>query len=130
MSPVPMRSPVGLIVDDEPMVRAVFREALRRVGIQVFEAATGCSALALAQATTPDFVITDLQMPGGDGLELCRTLRGDPALHRVRIVVVSGVASAQAAAAVAAGCDAVIEKPCTPAKLVATVQRLLALSTP
>lgn len=122
--------PVGIVVDDEPMIRAVFSEALRRVGIQVLEAASGGSALALAQATTPDFVITDIQMPGGDGIELCRTLRGDPALNGVRIVVVSGMASTEGAAAVAAGCDAVIEKPCTPAVLVATIQRLLALRTP
>jgi len=125
-----MRVPVGLVVDDEPMIRAVFSEALRRVGIQVLEAASGCSALALAQATTPDFVVTDVQMPGGDGIELCRTLRGDPALHGIRIVVVSGMASAQGASAVAAGCDALIEKPCSPAVLVATIQRLLALQTP
>jgi two-component system response regulator MprA len=125
-----MAAPVGLVVDDEPMIRAVFSEALRRSGILVFEAASGSSALALAQATTPDVVVTDIQMPGGDGIELCRTLRGDPALNRVRIVVVSGMAATQGAAAVAAGCDAVIEKPCRPTVLIATIQRLLALPTP
>jgi len=125
-----MKAPVGLVVDDEPMVRAVYSEALRRAGILVFEAASGSTALRLAQATTPDVVITDIQMPGGDGIELCRTLRGDPALNRVRIVVVSGMAATQGAAAVAAGCDAVIEKPCMPTVLIATIQRLLALPTP
>lgn len=121
-----MAAPVGLVVDDEPMIREVFSEALRRAGLQVFEAADGGTALRLAKANRPDVVITDIQMPGGDGLELCRTLRADPSLQRVRIVVVSGMAATQGAAAVAAGCDAVIEKPCRPTVLVATVQRLLA----
>jgi len=125
-----MRAPIGLVVDDEPMIRAVFVEALRRAGVQVLEAADGRSALALAQATTPDFVVTDIQMPEGDGLELCRTLRADPALQHVRIVVVSGMGAAQVTEAVAAGCDAVIEKPCAPSLLVETIQRLLILRTP
>ncbi len=98
-----MRAPIGLVVDDEPMIRAVFGEALRRAGIQVFEAADGRSALALAQDMTPDFVVTDIQMPQGDGLELCRMLRSDPGLQHIRIVVVSGMAAAQVAEAVAAG---------------------------
>jgi len=125
-----MRAPIGLIVDDEPLIRAVFGEALRRAGVQVFEAADGRSALALAQATTPDFVVTDIQMPRGDGLELCRMLRDDPRLQHVRIVVVSGMAATKASEAVAAGCDAVIAKPCAPTLLVETIQRLLMLRKP
>jgi CheY-like chemotaxis protein len=122
-----MAAPIGLVVDDEPMIREVFCEALRRAGIQVLEAENGSAALRIAKTTTPDFIVTDIEMPGGDGLELCRTLRGDPVLHGVRIVVVSGMASTQGAAAVAAGCNAVLEKPCTPSVLVATIKHLLAV---
>lgn len=125
-----MTVPKGLVVDDEQMVREMFCEALRRSGLQVFEASGGQSALRLAKTTTPDFVVTDIDMADGDGLELCRTLRGDPALQGIRIVVVSGMAASHEAEAVAAGCDAVLDKPCSPASLVATVRRLLAAQTP
>lgn len=124
-----MVAPVGLVVDDEPMIREVFCEALRRAGIRVLQAENGSVALRLAKSTTPDFIVTDLEMPGGGGLELCRALRDDSVLHGVRIVVVSGLAASQTVAAVAAGCDAVIEKPCKPSVLVATIQHLLALRT-
>ena len=87
-------------------------------------------ALALAKEVSPDVIVTDIEMPECDGLELCRRLRGDPDLHHVRIVVVSGVAAVEGEAAVAAGCDAVIEKPCRPSVLVETIRLALARRPP
>jgi CheY-like chemotaxis protein len=70
-------------------------------------------------------VVTDLQMPDLDGLELCRRLRRTPATAKLLIVVVSADAVTQRDQAIAAGCDVVLEKPCSPALLVTTIQRLL-----
>ena len=117
----------GIIVDDEAEVRALFAEVCRRAGMRVLQAETGHVALALAKAQAPDFIVTDINMPECDGLELCRRLRGDPDLHHVRIVVVSGVAAVEGEAALAAGCDAVIEKPCPPKLLVETIWQVLSL---
>jgi CheY-like chemotaxis protein len=64
-------------------------------------------------------------MPDLDGLELCRRLRRAPTTAKLLIVVVSGAAATQRDEAVAAGCDVVLEKPCSPAVLVTTIQRLL-----
>jgi two-component system, OmpR family, phosphate regulon response regulator PhoB len=120
-----MRTLTGIVVDDEPPVRTLFARVLRRAGMQVFEAESAKVALALAQTTSPDFVVTDKEMPETDGIELCRRLRDEPAFKDLRIVVVSGSASQQAVDAIAAGCDAVLAKPCSSKTLLETIQRLL-----
>lgn len=115
----------GVVADDEPQIRAIFAGILRTAGIQVFEAEGGAAAMALARSTKADFVLTDLQMPGVDGLEVCRQLRSDPALKNVRIIVVSGADQDQRDRAIIAGCDVVLSKPCSPALLLETIRQLL-----
>lgn len=65
-------------------------------------------------------------MPGMDGLALCRALRHDAATRDVPVLVVSGEDPSQLRAALEAGCDAVLTKPCTGARLVSMVEHLLA----
>ena len=64
-------------------------------------------------------------MPDLDGLEMCRRLRQTPITAKLLIVMVSAAAATERDKAVAAGCDVVLEKPCSPALLVTTIQRLL-----
>ena len=118
--------PTGLVVDDEPEVRRLFATVLRRASIRVFEAESGDAALALLETARPDFVVTDVEMPGISGVELCRQLRSHAAFEKVVIVVVSGAAGAAGHEAIAAGCDAVLPKPCPPRVLLSTIERLLA----
>ena len=121
-----MTTSIGLVVDDDARIRALFSEALRRGGMQVLEAKSGRDALRLARTASLAFVVTDIEMPGVDGLELCRRLRRTPATAELPIVVVSGSAVERRSDAIAAGCDAVLEKPCSLALLLATIRRLLA----
>jgi CheY-like chemotaxis protein len=125
-----MRTLTAIVIDDEPSLRALFAKVLRRAGMQVFEAESAKAALALAQTTNPDLVVTDIEMPEVDGIELCRRLRADHGSKDLRIVVVSGDASKQGADAIAAGCDAVLAKPCTPATLLKTIHHLLPKPVP
>lgn len=67
-----------LVVDDEPMMVNLLRTGLRYEGFEVEGAAGGAEALRLAAEFRPDLVILDLMMPGVDGFEVCRRLRGDP----------------------------------------------------
>lgn len=120
-----MDLPIGLVVDDDPQVRSVLAAALRRGGMQVLEAKSGTEAFSVAQLSRLAFVVTDLEMPDGGGLELCRRLRGVSLTAAVPIVVVSGSGIVQGDEAVAAGCDVVLPKPCSPAELVATIRRLI-----
>jgi CheY-like chemotaxis protein len=120
-----MTPPLGLVVDDDSGVRSFFAKVLRRNGMEIREASSGWEALLMAYTTSPAFVVTDLQMPDLDGLELCRRLRRTPTTAKLLIVVVSAAAVTQRDQAIAAGCDVVLEKPCSPALLVTTIQRLL-----
>lgn len=120
-----MISAIGLVVDDDPEERRFLAAALRRSGIRILEARSAHEALKLAERDSPDFVVTDIEMPDLDGVELCRRLRELPGAANVPIVAMSGGPRTQGDDATAAGCDAILPKPCSPALLVATIQRLL-----
>ena len=121
-----MATPFGLVVEDDVQLRFLFAQVLRLGGLRVLEAGSGREALRLARPFVPDFVVTDIEMPDVDGLELCRRLRELPATSKVPIVVVTGSAVTQADEAIAAGCDIVLAKPCSGTLLLATIQGLLA----
>ena len=121
-----MGSPFGLVVDDDPEVRRLFADVLRHAGLRVMEASSGNEALRLAESTELAFVVTDIEMADGDGWDLCRGLRASIRATALPIVVVTGVPLNQAEAAEAAGCDVVLQKPCSPTLLVATIRQLLA----
>ena len=77
-----------LVVDDVPVVRLVIGKILRRAGHEVQEAASGDDALAQIRIRAPDAVVTDLWMPGSDGLGLIRALKeGFP---RIAVVAMTG----------------------------------------
>jgi len=64
-----------LIVDDNPDTRILLQLMLRPVAKEILQAEDGFQALEVAQQHLPDIIITDLMMPGMDGLEVCQTLR-------------------------------------------------------
>ncbi len=69
-----------LVVDDEPLIVNFLRTGLRYEGYEVAEAADGNEGLRVAERFKPDLVILDIMLPGIDGHELCRRLRGNPDL--------------------------------------------------
>jgi len=79
-----------LIVDDEEPTRYVLRQGLAaEPNWAILEAADGTEGLRLAQAEMPNFIVLDLNMPGLDGFEVFRTLKGDPATRDIPILVVT-----------------------------------------
>jgi two-component system KDP operon response regulator KdpE len=98
-----------LIVDDEPKIRALLREALIGEAERVFEASTGRAAVALAEAQRPGLVVLDLGLPDMDGIEVCRAIR---AWSSAPILVLSARASEEEKAALLdAGADDYMTKP-------------------
>jgi len=114
-----------LVVDDVADVRHMFGRFLTQEGIEPSFAADGVEGLAAARVYRPDLVLCDVEMPRMDGVALCAALRAEDATRRVPIVVVTGSGSPGALAALAAGCDAVLPKPCSRALLIATIRDLL-----
>ena len=109
-----------LIVDDEPQITRVLRTSLQSNGHEVTVAQDGAEALAKFIKAQPELVITDLAMPGMDGIELTREIR---ARSQAPIIVLS--VRGQDAAKVAAldeGADDYITKPFSIQELLARVR--------
>lgn len=118
--------PLVLLVEDNADIRELYAAFLGSAGFRVTQAHDGFEALERVAVETPDVIVTDLAMPGMDGIDLCRRLRNQPATGKVPILAVSGhVFPSTASRATEAGCDEILRKPCLPDTLLATVQRLL-----
>jgi two-component system cell cycle response regulator DivK len=115
-----------LIADDTADNREMYAEYLAFLGYRVETADNGVTALALAQNLRPDLVIMDLSMPDMDGWEAARRLKADPGLASIPILIVTGHAlDGSERAALAAGGDAFLTKPCLPEQLAVKAEEML-----
>ncbi len=116
-----------LIVDDQAPVRLFHRRVLEQMGCECVEAADGPAALKAAEEPF-DLVLLDVGMPGMDGFEVCRRLRGRAPESRVKIIIVSGHGDTdQLAESLPHGADDYIAKPYGVAQMVAKVEHALKL---
>jgi len=113
-----------LIVDDEGDLRTLLGLCFLRRGHSIVVASNGAEGLACVAAHAPDLLVTDLNMPVLDGLDLLRQLRADG--HADLPVIVLTARADQRTAATAAGADAFLVKPVPLRQLGATAERLLA----
>ena len=114
-----------LVIDDDEGVRALVSDVLAREGHDVVAAASGDEGIAAMNERPPDLVISDVQMPGGSGYEVCRHLRerfGD-----VPFMFLSGtrMESYDRVAGFAVGADDYLLKPFDPEELAARARALL-----
>ena len=101
-----------LIVEDNPenMLPAV--QLLEASGHRVFPATTAETGLMLARRELPDLILMDIQLPGMDGLEATRLLKGDAATRDIPVIALTALAmKGDEERILAAGCDAYIAKP-------------------
>jgi signal transduction histidine kinase/CheY-like chemotaxis protein len=117
-----------LIIDDVAVNRTVITELLSRLGFEIIEAASGAEGLDKAQSAWPALIVTDIVMPGMDGLELTRRLRQTPGLTDVPIIVVTASPSGRdQERSLAAGVNAFLAKPVDFGRLLAQIGALLNL---
>lgn len=109
--------PVVLVVDDQPENCDLYSEYLTLVGFTVIEAHDGGDGIRLARKDAPDVIVMDLAMPVVDGYTATRLLKGDAQTRDIPIVVVTASGFDCHPAALAAGCDAFLVKPCLPDEL-------------
>jgi response regulator RpfG family c-di-GMP phosphodiesterase len=113
-----------LVVDDEPQIRRLLRGLLEREGYLVEVCADGNEALAVVLARPPDLLITDLKMPGLDGLTLARSVHA--ASPSLPVMLMTAYSSHQTAVqAIHEGITDYIEKPFSPTDFTASVGRII-----
>ena len=123
----PQMPPLVLVVDDVAHGREIFAEYLEFRGFRVATASDGLEALDKAFELLPDVILMDLSLPGLDGWEATKRLKGDDRTRTIPIIALTAHALASAHdKAKAAGCDSVVTKPCIPKDLEAEVRRQLA----
>jgi CheY-like chemotaxis protein len=114
-----------LIIEDDDVSRELMGLALLKRGYQVALAQDGVSGYDSAVFLRPDLIVTDISMPGGDGLELIIRVRKTPVLVRTPILVTTAFGSGRATFSLQKGANAFEPKPIDPHSFLATVDRLL-----
>ena len=125
-TPPGMRVPRALVVDDSISMRRALQGTLANAGFAVGLARDGVEALGQMLAELPDVMILDIEMPRLDGFELLSVIRGNEALARVPVVILtSRAAEKHHRRAMELGARAYLTKPCPDDVLITTLERVL-----
>ena len=115
-----------LIVEDEANIRQLVKYNLEKESYQVLEAEDGLQGLRLAKAEKPDLVLLDLMLPQMDGLEVCRSLKGNQATSALPIIMLTAKSEEiDKVIGLELGADDYMTKPFSPRELVARVKAVL-----
>jgi two-component system chemotaxis response regulator CheY len=106
-----------LIVDDSPVIRKILQRVLRQTEMplgSLYEAGDGLQALEALKGNSVDLVLSDINMPNMDGLQLLAQIRANPQWRRMRVLVITSEADqAKLLDAVGLGAAGCVRKPFT-----------------
>lgn len=122
--PIHSELPVVLVVDDSNLVRRQVANALRGANLQVLEAANGEQALEFLMTRSIQLLVTDINMPNMDGIELLNTM-DERGLHVAAVVITNEGQVRSLRLARAAGAIAWVTKPFDPTTLARSIVRVL-----
>ena len=117
-----------LVADDEPSVRLLVTETIGHDDYVLIEASDGEQAWSLIQDCQPSLVLLDIRMPGRTGMEILRSIKSDPRLAAIKVILLT--ASAQRSdieAGLLAGADSYLTKPFSPRELLSRLDEALEL---
>jgi two-component system alkaline phosphatase synthesis response regulator PhoP len=119
-----------LAVDDNTQLLGFITDALQELGdYHIVVAHDGVEGIERCAELHPDCLIVDVKMPGLDGYQLVRALRGDPATVDIPVIILSAlVQERDQLAGLLAGADQYLRKPVDPLELVEAIKRTIALS--
>lgn len=116
----------ALVIEDDADIALSLGHNLEREGFLVRSAPDGVSGLQTALSDPPDLVVLDLNLPGLDGLEVCRRLRKDPATAGVPVVMLTArVTESDKIAGLDLGADDYISKPFSVREFLARVRAVM-----
>lgn len=122
------QAPIILLAEDDTDILSFNKALMEDEGYHVLTATNGNEAISLISTTLPDLIVTDLMMPGMDGLELLKAIRASILTAHIPVIILSARASAQAKTeGVAEGAQAYLPKPFSPAELKGLVKNQLQL---
>lgn len=123
MPMAPIDGVLILVMERDPHIKKLEQYFLEQAGYRVEFADNGAHGLERARALLPRLLITEIMLPGIDGLAVCRKLKSDPLTREIPILVFSVLAAELRARE--AGADAFLRKPLDDERLVQTITQLL-----
>jgi two-component system chemotaxis response regulator CheY len=118
---------VVLTVDDSRTIREMLRTALNEAGMEVLQAEDGMHGLEVLQGSTPDVIVTDINMPRLDGFGFIEAVRSNDQFRAIPILVLTTESMGEKKdRARRAGATGWIVKPFDPVKLVSAINRVAA----
>ena len=114
-----------LIIEDNDETRELLRMALEKRGYSVTVAEDGVRGYDIALFLRPDLIVTDIQMPGADGVHVVRRVRDTASLEKTPILVMTAFGTGTATFSLQLGANAYEPKPIDQQSFLATVKRLL-----
>ena len=124
-------SELVMVIEDEKEIRDLVRYNLEKAGYRVAAAADGEEGLKQLFASRPDALVLDLMLPGINGLEIVREVRGEPLTHDLPVLILTArSAEMDKLLGFEQGADDYLTKPFSPRELVARVKALLRRSKP
>ena len=120
-----------LIADDDPNIVLSLEFLMRQAGYRVRVARDGEAVLRAVAEEAPDLLLLDVMMPQRSGYDVCQTIRADPALSGVRVVMLTAKGrEVERTKGLALGADDYITKPFSTREVVARVREILARPRP
>lgn len=115
-----------LVVDDEPNILLSLEFLVRQAGFDVRVARDGEAALSAIAENQPDLVLLDVMMPNRDGYDVCQTIRSDPRLKDVKIIMLTAKGrEVEREKGIALGADDYITKPFSTREVIEKVRQYL-----